>query len=521
MFNQPTSQLKLGHEYITADEDPIIEEMITEMQDQMNLIYKGKEMQRQVHTKMHGCVKGRFTIEPDLPADLRVGVFKDPISYHCYVRFSNSQTIPKPDKKKDIRGIAIKLLNVQGEKLLNSERDSKVQDFLLMSSETFFSKNIVEFRQALKSFTAKSKAKLLFYFLSPRHWGLFKRLMKSMVACDNPLNIPYWSTQPYRFGKDYRAVKYFLKPASENKIVNENLTDPDYLRLNLAQTLASNAAAFHFYVQFQTDARTMPIEDPTVAWNSEYIKLATLEIPSQEFDRSDQLRFGQNLSFNSWHALTEHRPLGSFNRARKRAYVAMSDFRHKANGLENKEPEDSPDFLENTSWPKNNAITHDLPKKGIIPVRAQTTINCSKKEAFEFIISNEEMPNWLKKSGNIHSALYGEVLNGPYDRVGARRRAHFDGGNSVLEELLSYNPYANYAYKVSEFTNIIRRFSPHAYGQFWFDTVNDQTRVTWEYSFTYHNPVSRLVIAVLLPKKFGKFMQQSLDNARLYIENGD
>lgn len=521
MSAQPTSQLKPGREYISSDEDPIIEEMINEMQDQMDLIYKGKTMQRQVHTKMHGCVKGRFTIEPDLQEDLRVGVFKPSEGYHCYVRFSNSQTIPGPDKKKDIRGIAIKLLNVPGEKVLSNENDSTVQDFLLMSSETFFSKNIGEFRQALKSFTAKSKSKLLLYFLNPKHWGLFKRLMKSMIKCDNPLNIPYWSTQPYRFGKEYRAVKYYLKPSKDNRIVNENLKEYDYLRRNLSQTLASNSVEFDFFVQFQTDVKTMPIEDPTVAWDSDFIKLATLEIPAQEFDSNEQLDYGQNLSFNSWHALTEHRPLGSFNRARKRAYEAMSDFRHKANKRENKEPKDSPDFLNNTSWPKNNIITHKIPKKKIIHIEAQTTVDCSKKTAFEFIISNDELPNWLKKSGMVNSALNAEVLTGTYDHIGAKRRVHFDGGESTIEELLSYNPHANYSYKISEFTNIMRKFTSHAYGQLWFDTIDDKTRITWEYSFTYKNLVSRLILGILLPKKFKKFMEQSLENARLYIENGD
>jgi hypothetical protein len=390
-----------------------------------------------------------------------------------------------------------------------------------MSSETFFSKNIGEFRQALKSFTAKSKSKLLLYFLNPRHWGLFKRLMKSMVKCDNPLNIPYWSTQPYRFGKQYRAVKYYLRPSAGNNIVNENITEDDYLRRNLGQTLASNSVAFEFFVQFQTDPEKMPIEDPTVAWDSDFIKLATLEIPAQEFDSNEQLDYGQNLSFNSWHALTEHRPLGSFNRARKRAYEAMSDFRHKANGQENKEPEDSPDFLKNTSWPKNNVITHKIPRKKVIFIKAQTTVACSKKTAFEFIISNDELPNWLKKSGMMDAALKAKPLTGSYDHIGAKRLVLFDGGDTTVEELLSYNPHANYSYKISDFTNAMRKFTSQGYGQLWFDTIDDKTRITWEYSFTYKNLISRLILNIILPKKFKKFMEQSLENARLYIENGD
>ena len=521
MSNQPTKHLEIGREYIQGNEDSIIKEMVNEMQEQMQRLYSDKLMPRQVHTKMHGCVKGRFTVEPNLPNDLKVGVFNSQKSYHCYVRFSNSQTIPQSDKKKDIRGIAIKLLGVPGEKVLSNKRDSDVQDFLLMSSETFFSKNIEEFRHTLKSSTAKSKGELLMYFLSPKHWKLFGRLLKSFVKCDNPLSIPYWSTQPYRFGKEYKAVKYFLKPCPDNIIINENLVEDDYLRINLSQTLNSHSAKFDFYIQFQTDAEKMPIEDPTIPWDSEFIKLATLEIPSQQFDSKEQMRYGQNLSFNSWHSLTEHRPLGSFNRARKRAYEAMTEFRHRANGHENKQPVDSPDFLLGTSWPKENIIPHEIPKKKIIHIKAQTVVNCSKKEAFEFIISNDELPNWLKKSGMVHAALNAELLSDSYDHIGAKRRVYFDGGDSILEELLSYNPYANYSYKISEFTNIMKRFSTHAFGQLWFDTVDNKTRITWDYSFTYKDPICHLILGILLPIMFKKFMEKSLENAKLYIENGD
>ncbi|MFC4721522.1 SRPBCC family protein [Geojedonia litorea] len=521
MANQPTNTLQLGHEYVASDEDVIIQEMVNEMQVQMERMYADKKMLRQIHTKMHGCVKAKFIIEPNLSDDLKVGVFKAAKNYHCWVRFSNSQTNPQPDKKKDIRGIAIKLMNVSGEKILNDKKNEQTHDFLLMSSETFFSKNIKEFRQTLKSSTAKNKAQLLFYFLNPKHWGVFKRLLGSLVKCDNPLNIPYWSTQPYRFGKPDKAVKYFLKPSADNTIINESLTDPYYLRFNLGQTLHNHAAKFDFFVQFQTDASLMPIEDPTVPWDSEFIKLATLEIPAQEFDSNAQMAFGENLSFNSWHALPEHRPLGSFNRARKRVYEAMSKFRHEVNGIPDVEPKDHSDFLTGTHIPELRTITHSVPTKHVNCIKSQVLVNCSKKIAFEFISSNEELPNWLKKVGMIHSALNAEVIEGPYNKVGAKRRVFFDGGHSVLEELMSYNPYANYSYKISEFTNVLKKFSTHAYGELWFDTVDDKTRITWDYTFTHKNMFYGWVLKILLPIVFKKFMQSSLENAKNYIENGD
>jgi hypothetical protein len=150
-MSTPTINKQIGREYISADEDSITAAMVKEMEDQVKRMYEDKKMLRQVHTKMHGCVKAEFIVEPDLPKELKVGVFRESKSYHAWVRFSNGNTQPQADKKKDIRGIAIKLLGVPGEKLLNDESDEPTQDFLLMSSETFFFKKHQRIQQKLSS----------------------------------------------------------------------------------------------------------------------------------------------------------------------------------------------------------------------------------------------------------------------------------------------------------------------------------------------------------------------------------
>lgn len=329
---------EIGREYPQADEQAIIEEFVREMEAQVDELYANQQMRRQVHTKMHGCVQAKFSVNKDLAEELQVGVFQAGTSYDAWLRFSNANTRPSKDGAKDIRGLAIKLLNVPGEKILEGYQQETTQDFLLMSSETFFSKNIEEFRGIMRALTSKSKLNLVGFLLNPKHWPIIPRLMKVMIKCDNPLNTNYWSTQPYRFGAENKAVKYFLKPSSSNELINENTSDDDYLRQNLAQTLLSGACSFDFYIQFQENADTMPIEDPTVPWTSKMQHIGTLEIPQQQCDTPELRKFGENLSFNPWHTLPEHKPLGGFNRARKAAYIALSKYRHEKNQVNMFEP---------------------------------------------------------------------------------------------------------------------------------------------------------------------------------------
>jgi len=73
--------------------------------------------------------------------------------------------------------------------------------------------------------------------------------------------------------------------------------------------------------------------------------VGTLRIVKQSFDSAEQMEFGDNLSFNAWHSLPVHRPLGGFNRARKVAYEALSKYRHEKNKIAMVEPSPTPDFL--------------------------------------------------------------------------------------------------------------------------------------------------------------------------------
>ena len=87
--------------------------------------------------------------------------------------------------------------------------------------------------------------------------------------------------------------------------------------------------------------RRSRIQDPGVAWrerDAPFKKVATLEIFQQTFDTPGQQEFGENLSFNPWRCLPEHRPLGGINRARRQVYRALSSFRHDRNAAPHEEP---------------------------------------------------------------------------------------------------------------------------------------------------------------------------------------
>jgi hypothetical protein len=148
---------------------------------------------------------------------------------------------------------------------------------------------------------------------------------------------------PYLLGEG-QAMQYSVWPKSDRKtpIPRLPLRPPDdYLRQAMVAALDRGDVELDVRVQLQTDPHRMPIENSAVLWPerlSPRISVATLRIPQQKFDSPAQIAFARRLSFNPWHCIAEHRPLGNQSRARRRMYFELSKYRHDMNGVPHHEP---------------------------------------------------------------------------------------------------------------------------------------------------------------------------------------
>ena len=327
---------ELGKEYPPPDEQRHIDALIRQLREKMERDYAGRRTLRDAHPKMHGCVRGEFSIEPDLPEDLRVGIFAQRRTFPAWIRFSNQSGTVSPDSKGDIRGAAIKLMNVAGPKLQSDRPDDTTHDFILISEDRFVTKDVAQFDGLVSALTG-GLMKMLWFFLS--HPRAARNLWVSLKQFSQPLGIRYFSVAPYMLGP--KAVKYSLTPHDAVDTSVPSNPSTDYLREAMVERLGRGSAAFDFSVQMQVDPVAMPIEDPGVRWDeglSPFRKVATLTIPSQAFDTPERREFGDNLSFNPWRCLPEHRPLGGISRARRQVYQALSAFRHEHNRAPRVEP---------------------------------------------------------------------------------------------------------------------------------------------------------------------------------------
>lgn len=322
---------EIGMEYPIKGEDEYIYKIAHDLIYQLDKLYAPGESKRQAHPKMHALLDGEFTVEENLPEELQVGIFKTPKTYPCKIRISSSSTKMQDDVKKDVRGFAIKVQDVPGEKLITSYENNDAQDFLLVSMPTFPIANVHQF-QKLLTMIAYGKMKQL---ILPWHWGnlmVAMRLKNTFIKTGNLLQIPFWSTVPYQFGDVDRAVKYMVKPQKDLEDKIPKKPGSSYLREAIIKTLGKQEVLYDFMVQFQEDPVKMPIENASKKWKSPFTKVATLKILKKYSWNESQNVEGQNYDFSPWHSLPEHRPIGGMNRARRIIYHSMSSYRRWKNG---------------------------------------------------------------------------------------------------------------------------------------------------------------------------------------------
>jgi len=71
---------------------------------------------------------------------------------------------------------------------------------------------------------------------------------------------------------------------------------------------------------------------------SPFVTVAKITVLQQEFRSEAQIKFARELSYNPWHCIAEHRPLGNQNRARYLLYSELSRLRQSMNNEPHIEP---------------------------------------------------------------------------------------------------------------------------------------------------------------------------------------
>ena len=311
---------------------------------------------RSVHAKSHALLEGELTVAGDLLPTLAQGLFAEAGSYKAVLRLSTIPGDMLDDSVSVPRGIALKILGVEGERLEGSEGDG-TQDFIFVDGPAFGSPSAKHFLGNLK-LLAKTTDRI--EGIKKLQSALFRAIEGAVEAvggksatlsqlgghpATNPLGATYYSQTAFRYG-DYIA-KLSLVPISGNLTALEDekiklAGRPNALREEIAPEIARAGGVWELRVQLCTDLEKMPVEDPSKAWDEEespWHTIGRIEVkPQTSWSEARSKAVDDGLAFSVWTGLAAHRPLGVINRVRKPAYKMSADFRGNFNGCPIHEP---------------------------------------------------------------------------------------------------------------------------------------------------------------------------------------
>ena len=310
---------------------------------------------RAVHAKAHGILEGTLIIDGGLPKELAQGLFAKPGEHKVYIRLSTNAGDILPDAVSLPRGLALKVLDVEGDRLPDAE--GMTQDFIMVNGKVFQAKTAGQFLGNLK-LLAKTTDRLEDTKVAVstvlrgvnsalEAVGIESTVIASLGGAPNvdPLGETYYSVTPFRYG-DYIA-KFSIAPvAPELKVLTGKEIDasgrPNAIRETVQSEMQDIEGLWEFRVQLCRDLEKQPVENPTVEWKEDEApsqRVAKIRVARQDSWSADRVEaVDEKMRFGVWTGLAAHQPLGNINRARKAPYEHSARFREHFNGCPIHEP---------------------------------------------------------------------------------------------------------------------------------------------------------------------------------------
>lgn len=356
----------------TANYKALVQVIKTQRQDlEKNIQNIEVKNHRVFHAKQHACLTATLRLtstqerkkmilrlqhgnSPVTSQDLELinrGLFQtndeSKKEYKAIIRLSSGLGIIYPDIIPDVKGLAIKLLDVQ------DGNEKKSVDLLMTSGPNPFGNSLRDFADFMQA-TVKyieftpyaSPIDALTFIKTNKLTQHFTKEQKvpevtSINSRKSFSQLKFWSGHPYLLKSatgEESAMKFNTFPQvsteQSNNLLNargeeasvQDLLHSNHLRQDLVGRFSKgHTLKYDFNLQLEKDPQTTPIESTVIEWkeaNSPSIKVAELIIEPQNFDQSAIDELCEQANFTPAHFHSQHRPLSNMGRGRIIAYRA-------------------------------------------------------------------------------------------------------------------------------------------------------------------------------------------------------
>ena len=114
--------------------------------------------------------------------------------------------------------------------------------------------------------------------------------------------------------------------------------------------------------------------------------------------------------------------------------------------------------------------------------------------------------------GDLPPVTHTVLLTDTWGDAESRRRVELEGGDSALEELVSYEPGRRFEYVVWNFTNRARLATDFAVADFVVEPADGGSRLIWTYRFSPRGSVSKGILERFVRDQYAGFMRECMAN---------
>ncbi len=326
-------------------EQATIQSVVTLFTDRVKAQYVPGHYLRALGPSTNACVKADVTVYPFLSPRLNVGFLAGKPdgsrTYKSWIRFANAADRTTGDRRRDFRSMSVKLFGVSGERLPFPGDEDDTQDLLFLGHDAYLAGDPQQFYDYFAA-CAKGGGSCSAYRNPFVAWHLLTHpraaynLWKGRKAYPTLQDIAWSSVTPFALGD--HVVKYAATPCGPQAQYGKPGDTSYYLWQRLRDRLDpanNNRICLDLQVQLRNDPPSQPIENALVAWDGHvtgWHKVAKIDIYPQNFSSGAQQEFCERLTFNPFHGLKAHEPLGGINRMRRDAMHALQDVQFTANG---------------------------------------------------------------------------------------------------------------------------------------------------------------------------------------------
>ena len=286
----------------------------------------GGTPRRTFHVKTILAADARLIVRPAIPDGLRAGVFASPREFPAIVRLSSGQSWDQPDWVPDVRGLAVRILDVPFPPVPGGPEG--IQDLLAINANVRFPSTPEQFAKLAPLMRSMATVPFrIWRALSPREvWMLgsdFSRIGRLTFTCLSAQS--FHGIAPMAMGTG--AAKVSFRPRTPQPR-RAPLFARHGLRQSLETALLDEDLAWDLCLQPFIDEHTTPIENLWVRWSAAHsppVDVATLVLKRRDAAAADRLRaLVETMSFSPWNATLSHQPLGRIQALRRAAYLASA-----------------------------------------------------------------------------------------------------------------------------------------------------------------------------------------------------